>query len=197
MTWIQGNPVQHSWHQSSRASQEGSPKQGLAANTNAQINTNTNINSNASHVASISGVFVFVIYCNGYLGKPANVKHECIIRGLEVICIAWIFGLLPATFFLVSYVRSSLQYDAPQAQASTHISIVTQPMCHNSQSGQLTQKANQSNKFHSYDRAYPVGISHAPGHPCYCCSYCSYSHCWCFFYCNNAQSHDSLYLLSS
>ena len=101
MTWIQGNPVQHSWHQSSHASQEGSPKQGLAANTNAHINTNTDINSNTSHVASISGVFVFVIYCNGYLGKPANVKHECIIRGLKVIRIARILRLLPAEFSLL------------------------------------------------------------------------------------------------
>ena len=86
--------------------------QGLAANTNAHIDTNTNINSNASHMASISGIFVFVICncSNGYLGKPANVKHECIIRGLKVIRIAWILGLLPATFFLVSSVRSSLRH---------------------------------------------------------------------------------------
>ena len=192
MTLIQGNPVQHSWHQSSRASQEGSPKQGLAANTNAHINTNTDINSNASHVASISGVFVFVIYCNGYLGKPANVKHECIIRGLEVICIAWIFRLLPATFFLVSSLKSSLRYDAPQAQASTHLFN-----CHSAKCQRVTT-VSQNNSCNK--QIYPTSFihmtvhTHAPGHPCYCCSY---FHCYCFFYDDNAQRHDSLYLISS
>ena len=67
MTWIQGNPVRHSWHQFSRASQEGSLKLGLAANTN----IDTNINSNT-------------IKC--HLAKPEYHMHFYIVIALMATC---------------------------------------------------------------------------------------------------------------
>ena len=109
VTLIQENPVLHSLHLFSPASQEGSPMQELAANTN--------MDRGHKHWARWHKKNSFknwpknsAVWAN--LGKPANVKHECILRGLQVIRVAWVLWLLPAAILLRYYHCRAVLRDA-------------------------------------------------------------------------------------